>query len=241
MTLFIRKLNITNVSRWNKRFFSFFENYTQTCNHYDKTRIAVGVNEIDSTLFALYQNRYEPISAYYVDKDVNNKKYSDFLRELRVLDGGCGTGNYLMHLRNLGVGSITGLELNEGMLNQCKSKLVETSNDNCLVQFYNTSIVDLPFKSSSFDFIMINQVCHHLDNEKTRNNNFQNLRTTLSNCYDKLNENGVLFLTTSYASQMKQYWCYQYFPSCLKLIDEKYNEFTWWNNNLINVGFKKVE
>eukprot|EP01084_Bolivina_argentea_P250896 420566_1 len=246
MAFFLQKR--MNISIHNKRFFSYFENYSKTSKNYDKTRISVGVNHIDDTIREMYNNKYEPISAYCIDKNyVEHKGYDAFLKELRVLDGGCGTGNYLMHLRNLGIGSITGLELNIGMLEHCKLKLECNDNgttnefNNCLIQLYNNSVIDMPFKPLSFDVIMINQVFHHVDNEITRNNNYENVRKTLSNCYDKLNSNGVLFITTSYPSQLPIIWYNKFFPSSLKLMQEKYNDFDWWKENLMNNGFKDIQ
>lgn len=228
--------------RHNIRCFSQYEDYHVVSKVYDTNRRIVGCDKLESTLKSMYSSKYEPAFSYYLNKDAQN--YSDFLSELRVLDAGCGTGNYLTHIQDLGIGTIIGLELNEGMLNQCKLKALSNNKDNnCLLKLHQGSIVEMPFKPKSFDFIMINQVLHHIDDDISRNNDYENIRIVLDQCYDKLNGDGsTLFITTSYPSQLsKAYWSFSFFDSCHKLINDRYNEYSWWKDKLLKVGFKSIE
>jgi len=78
------------------------------------------------------------------------------LGEQEVLDTGCGTGNYLQALRPH-LGSVAGIDFNEGMLARARTKLGEDVELTC------GSIVDLPYTDGRFDGVVCNQVIHHLD------------------------------------------------------------------------------
>mmetsp|Transcript_619 Transcript_619/g.540 ORF Transcript_619/g.540 Transcript_619/m.540 type:complete len:330 (-) Transcript_619:207-1196(-) len=238
------QFNPNQITKHIKRSFSHFEDYHVVSKVYDSNRRLVGGDQLQSTLKSMYSSKYEPATSYYLNNGYT-KQYPDFLSELRVLDAGCGTGNYLTYIQDLGIGTITGLELNEGMLNQCKTKAYSSTNNghNCLLKLYQGSIIEMPFKPKTFDFMMINQVLHHIDDEISRKDDYKNTKTVLSQCYDKLNGDGsVLFITTSYPSQLsKAFWCYSFFDSCYKLINDRYNEYEWWKQNLLKVGFKSVE
>ncbi len=70
-----------------------FENYQETSKKYDSTRIPVGI-EVLLGCFASTPR---------------------LLSEQTILDGGCGTGNYIAALKGK-VSRIYGLEYNPGML-----------------------------------------------------------------------------------------------------------------------------
>jgi ubiquinone/menaquinone biosynthesis C-methylase UbiE len=70
-----------------------FENYHDTSKSYDQTRTPIGIE----ILLGCLASTPRPLS------------------EHRVLDAGCGTGNYITALKGK-VGDLCGLEFNEGML-----------------------------------------------------------------------------------------------------------------------------
>lgn len=113
-----------------------YEDYSKTSASYDQLRTPIGVGII---LDALAAAGIEPGSA-------------------RVLDAGCGTGNYLLALSPR-VASLTGLELNPGMLGRAREKLAQLGH----VSLHEGSVLSMPFPEASFDLVMFNQVIHHLD------------------------------------------------------------------------------
>ncbi|NQV33618.1 MAG: class I SAM-dependent methyltransferase, partial [Phycisphaeraceae bacterium] len=113
-----------------------FENYQETSQCYDQTRTPIGIE----ILLGCFASTPRPLS------------------EHRILDAGCGTGNYIQVLKGR-VGSLCGLEFNEGMLAQAKAKFREDSN----VSLEQGSLLELlKYDTNTFDGIMCNQVLHHL-------------------------------------------------------------------------------
>lgn len=113
---------------------SKYADYAVDSAHYDKTRIAVGV---DLLLDCLAQT------------DVPLAKQS-------VLEAGCGTGNYLAALLPH-VGSLVGVDFSQGMLAQARAKLGDAVELTC------ASVLELPFDDERFDGVTCNQVIHHLE------------------------------------------------------------------------------
>ena len=74
-----------------------FENYTDTSKTYDSKRVPIDFDGLQRVL----------------EKAAANQ--SKVVNEIKLLDVGCGTGNYTRVLADL-VGSIQGLEFNAGML-----------------------------------------------------------------------------------------------------------------------------
>lgn len=103
---------------------------------YDQTRAPIGV---DIVLDFLGRN---PIA----------------LRHQRLLDAGCGTGNYTLALSSE-LGHISAADANPKMLDCARSKLDGADN----TEFHHAQLQALPFDAESFDGVIINQVLHHLD------------------------------------------------------------------------------
>ncbi|XEQ93991.1 2-methoxy-6-polyprenyl-1,4-benzoquinol methylase, mitochondrial [Sporomusa carbonis] len=68
----------------------------------------------------------------------------------RVLDLGCGTGNYTLELARYGCVT-TGIDLSAGMLAAAKSK---ADAANCKIDWIEADFLKLPFASATFDFVL---------------------------------------------------------------------------------------
>ena len=80
------------------------------------------------------------------------------VKELKLLDVGCGTGNYLDLLKQK-VGECHGLEFNEGMLSQSMAK----HDGDSRVTLREGSVLEMGcFADQEFDFVIMTQVLHHL-------------------------------------------------------------------------------
>ena len=88
-----------------------YEPYTNTSKTYDELRIAIG---IDSLEFAM---------------KVSSDAQGIPMKELRLLDVGCGTGNYIDAVKDK-IGFCQGFEYNDGMFAQSKAKLGKCENVN---------------------------------------------------------------------------------------------------------------
>lgn len=109
-------------------------NYTKNkSNDYKKYRKPIGINTIIDNIKNIFGDR----------------------TNLKILDCGCGCGNYSEILNKYGY-SITAIDFNDSMLNILEEKKlnnVETMKVN-LKEF-------LPFDNHIFDVVIINQVMHH--------------------------------------------------------------------------------
>jgi ubiquinone/menaquinone biosynthesis C-methylase UbiE len=118
---------------------SRYEAYDQTSDDYDTTRSAIG---IEIWLGSLVSN------------------FAD-ITSVRILDAGCGTGNYSFALAPR-VKCVMGLDVNEQMLRVARRKAVASDlTDKALFQL--GELPKLPFTDGTFDVVMFNQILHHLE------------------------------------------------------------------------------
>ena len=80
----------------------------------------------------------------------------------KVLDMGCGSGRFTNALAKLGCKSVVGLDLGEHGLIVGKEFAKKNNIKN--VKFIKGSVLKLPFKNNSFDFIFCKGVLHHTGN-----------------------------------------------------------------------------
>jgi ubiquinone/menaquinone biosynthesis C-methylase UbiE len=154
---------------------SKYERYAETSKNYDKTRSAVGIE----------------IALGYI-LSIPKK-----LENIRVLDAGCGTGNYAIQLKKL-IPNVVSADLSQGMLKKAKEKYTANGlKDNDLIR---CDISELPFKENYFDAIMCNQSLHHLDDANT---NFKNHQQFFVHAYKVLKPNGLLIINTITHEQLE--------------------------------------
>ena len=80
------------------------------------------------------------------------------VQELHLLDAGCGTGNYSKALIELGVGKVTLMDANEGMLGVAKEKLRNEMEKGVVEHVVEAKVPPLPFKDGSFDVVFFSVV-----------------------------------------------------------------------------------
>ena len=86
------------------------------------------------------------------------KNLNKNVHDLRLLDVGCGTGNYIMSLKDK-VAHCTGLEYNAGMLDQANCKFGNVEN---VVVSEGSALKLDAIEAESFDIVIMTQVLHHL-------------------------------------------------------------------------------
>ena len=116
---------------------SSYENYSVTSQTYDAYRKPISLD--------LFREAFRSVAAR-VSKDAS---------ALDLLDAGCGSGNYLAAIKG-DVGTIAGLEFNEGMIGKAVEKLPTAS-------ITQGSITSMPYADASFDVVITTQVLHHLE------------------------------------------------------------------------------
>ena len=105
---------------------------------------------------------YDQISQIYDDvRQADLDLIHAFLEQLqfdaasRVLDIGCGTGNYTGLLQKVTGAELFGVDPSQGMLDRARRK-------NPQITFRQAEAASLPFSNGFFDFIYMTDVIHHI-------------------------------------------------------------------------------
>lgn len=117
----------------------------------------------------------------------------------KILDMGCGTGNYTQALYKT-TKNIIGLDYSFGMLAQAKAKY-------SAIPFLQSDVTNLPFESETFDGTFAVQVLHHIK-EKER---------FLKEAHRILRKRAHIALHACSHEQMRVYWFYHYFHKGLEV------------------------
>ena len=147
---------------------------------------------------------------------INNDKVK------KVLDIGCGTGNYTSGLCDLGY-NIYGLDVSKYMLSIAKKK-------NKKVKWTNGDVLNMPFPSECFDACICTLACHH----------FTDLRKAFAEVYRVLNRGRFVMMSCSH-QQIRNYWLYRYFPNELEKITTYMPDFSFVASTLCDVGFRIID
>jgi ubiquinone/menaquinone biosynthesis C-methylase UbiE len=175
---------------------SNYEDYSKTSQTYDRFR--------------------EPISLPLMRRTfghVATRMSKNGASDLDLLDAGCGSGNYLHSLRK-DVGTITGLEFNEGMLSKAREKLPGA-------RIEQGSITSLPFEESSFDVCITTQVLHHL--ERDADGTFANIALASKEVARCLRPGGAWIIQTSTPQQIIDgFWWAEIIPDAVTSVSTRF-------------------
>ena len=175
---------------------SLYENYAQTAGHYDSTRSATG-------------------SEIWLGHLISH--FGD-LRGVRMLDAGCGTGNYALEMARH-VGQVTALDMNQQMLAEARTKAAAVPHGD-RIEFRNGQLLDLPFADGSFDAVMFNQVLHHL--ARPGEAGFPGCRGALQQAARVLRPGGVVFVNMCSRTQMRRgFWYASLIPEARDRVIER--------------------
>ena len=172
---------------------SDFENYYETSQHYDLTRVPVGLEIIAKAL----------------------GRSPTPLENQILLDAGCGTGAYTAAFVS-SVESIVAIDLNSKMLAAAKSRINDTKLPTSVL-FCQAAIDTLPLSGATFDAIMFNQVLHHLgDSAQT---GWARYRRVFSECARILKPGGILIVNSCSHEQLEHgFWSYSFIPEALEKV-----------------------
>ncbi|WP_298511228.1 class I SAM-dependent methyltransferase [uncultured Kordia sp.] len=139
---------------------------------------------------------------HYIQPDPNISELIYKKKYRRVLDIGCGTGNYLLkqkaYFKNKADIQWFGIEPSEAMF----SVLSESVKDQDITT-KQAAAEAIPFEDDYFDYVICNHSYHHfVDKEKA----FQEI-------YRVLKRGGRYYINTIHPYEMKKSWVYQFFPS----------------------------
>ena len=189
-----------------------FENYQETSQSYDNTRVPIGIE----ILLGCFASTPRPLA------------------EQTILDGGCGTGNYIEALQGK-VGRLEGLELNQGMLGKATAKFQHHPN----IRLTQGSLTKLPYEDMSFDGMMCNQAIHHLDSPSADRDNFPMLSQMMQEAYRVLRPGGVLVFNSCSQQQLKDgFWWAALIPEAMERVAQRYAPLEVMASMLKSVGFR---
>lgn len=153
---------------------STYENYNEVSKTYDDQRGATG-SDVIAAMIQFYCKRP--------------------LKELHILDAGCGTGNYSLDLLKYGVGHVTLFDASSGMLDKAKTKLAEYIASGRVAGITEGKMPPLPYADNTFDAVMFNLVLHHLDPD-SNNESYATAEQVLTEGRRVLKPSGVIIITT---------------------------------------------
>ena len=152
---------------------SSYENYSVTSKTYDAYRKPISLDVFRQAFDAVASRRAKSTSA------------------LDLLDAGCGSGNYLAAVEQ-DVGTIAGLEFNEGMIGKAVAKLPAAD-------IRQGSITSMPYADASFDVVITTQVLHHL--ERGGGQDFANVKLASQEVFRCLRPGGAWVVQTQTPEQ----------------------------------------
>ncbi len=163
-------------------------------------------------------------------------------KNTKILDFGCGTGNYADKLQRITQARVYGVEPSEGMREKARQK-------NASLSVVEGNHNNIPFEENFFDFIYMTDVIHHVPDI---NRMFEEINRVLVN-------EGKLCICTQSHKQIDNRFYVKYFPSTAIVDKKRYpdidvikaagekNGFRYLKNiviseeNIINIGMDFVE
>lgn len=137
----------------------------------------------------------------------------------RVLDIGCGTGNYTQALNKRGIGMV-GLDRSGLMLRKARSKASD-------LPLIGADAAALPFPDRSFDGAICTLALHH----------FADLDATFAEAARVLHR-GRLVIFTALPEQILRYWLRAYFPRMIREAAEQMPHWSEIEIALRRAGFR---
>lgn len=191
---------------------SSYEDYDKISGHYDKTRIPIGVEIILGCLV----------------------KSGRALNQMKVLDAGCGTGNYSEALLDH-VNQIEAVDINRSMLKVASAKL-RTFRREKRIAFHQARIDHVPFKNDTFDAVMVNQVLHHIEDQA--NAGYPGHCRVFREFHRVLRPKGLLVINTcSHEQLLHGYWYYNLIPEAVEALCCRYVPLNTLRKLLLDCGF----
>ena len=140
----------------------------------------------------------------------------------RLLDVGCGSGNYTIALRTRGF-SMVGVDISEHMLRSARSKVTD-------IQWDHGDACALSYPDGMFEGVVSILATHHISD----------LESAFAEMYRVLEPGGRVVLFTSSPQQMRAFWLNHYLPSVVVVSERAMRSYEDLEKDLYEAGFSNV-
>ncbi len=180
---------------------------------------------------------FNPIRIEYITEKLRdhfrlNKKKQDFLKNLNILDIGCGGGLISEPMARLG-GNVTGIDASEKNIKVAK---IHAEKNNLKIQYLNTSPEN--FKElGKFDVILNLEIVEHVED----------LDLYIQSCKNLIKKDGIMFTATlnrTFSSYIKAIIGAEYILRWLPIGTHDWNKFIKpeeLEKNLLDKDFKTID
>ena len=161
---------------------------------------------------------FNPIRIEYITEKIRehfglDKKKQDFLKNLNILDIGCGGGLISEPMARLG-GDVTGIDASKKNIEVAK---IHSKKSNLKINYLNKSPEQLDVKNE-YDIILNLEIVEHVDN----------VNLYIKSCYSLLKKGGLMFTATlnrSFISYIKAIIGAEYILRWLPIGTHDWNKF----------------
>ena len=178
-----------------------------------------------------YDEMRKPVGLESLDKalELASQRLGKEKKSLKLLDVGCGTGNYINALKDK-LGSCTGLEFNESMLVTAKAK---HKNDKRVTIIRGSAAEEKCFETEAYDVVIMTQVLHHLSMDM-QSKAFANIHRTIK-------PGGVFWLSSVTPEQIFcGYWFSALIPQASATLGTKVPGIPLLKRQLATAGWKML-
>ena len=180
---------------------------------------------------------FNPVRIEYITEKIKehfqlDKKKQDFLKNLNILDIGCGGGLMSEPLARLG-GNVTGIDASEKNINVAK---IHAEKNNLKIKYLNKSPENF-YELGKFDIILNLEIVEHVEN----------LDLYIQSCKNLIKKNGIMFTATinrTFASYIKAIIGAEYILRWLPIGTHDWNKFIKpeeLEKNLLKKNFKTID
>lgn len=155
---------------------------------------------------------YDQIAEKYDDvREAEIELISLFLQEVqldkdsKILDFGCGTGNYADKMQRLTESRVFGVDPSEAMLEKAEQK-------NANITFKHGNHEQVPFPEAYFDFIYMTDVIHHVPD----------IAKLFTELQQVLKKSGKICIATESHEQIENRFIVDYFPAAAEADKQRY-------------------
>ena len=168
-----------------------------------------------SVNFNDFAGRYDNLRT--ADNDLVNSltKESDIKKNAKILDFGCGTGNYIEEFQKLGFDDIYGLDISKKM------------REIALIKTHATMYKNFSEVNEIFDFIFIIDVIHLI----------KDLNSLAKKLYSICDNGAKVAIVTQSHEQIKKRRYKDFFPSAIKMDLQRYHDIDILIRSFKDVGF----